>query len=183
MNIDIHKIEQGLGLIYPYTKVIILAIYGAILLYINKIFIKDPILRKWLMASFQETPNSGASGKSLTGFLFAQLISFATIVAIMYSDKHILPDSMYQSLLVLIGSIYGIKVASKYFNGDDNGGKGSDIEENSTQTKTTTQTNIEVKKNETVVNDNTENSGIINTTVEEEVKKEDKSSIDENDKG
>lgn len=99
---------------HPYLRWIMLAMYAGMFLYINRIFIKDPVLRKWIMASFEERDGK-ASGKSITAFVFAKLIAFATLVAIVYAPDHLLPEYFLISLLAFIGGMYGVKVASKYY--------------------------------------------------------------------
>ena len=118
MNVNIDKIKEILEISHPYLRWLILAMYGAMFLYINRIFINDPILRKWIMASFEENEGK-ASGKSITSFIFAKLIAFATVVAIIYSPNHLLPEYFLISLLTFVGGLYGIKVASKYFTPSD----------------------------------------------------------------
>jgi len=118
MNVNIDKTKEILEIFHPYLRWLILAMYGAMFLYINRIFINDPILRKWIMASFEENEGK-ASGKSITSFIFAKLIAFATVVAIIYSPNHLLPEYFLISLLTFVGGLYGIKVASKYFTPSD----------------------------------------------------------------
>ena len=125
MSFDVNKAKEILEILHPYLRWLILISYGLMFLYVNRIFIKDPVLRKWIMSSFEE--NNKASGKSITSFVFAKLTAFATLTAIVYSPNHILPEFFLISLLTFIASLYGIKMASKYFNGSDN-----------TQTQTTT---------------------------------------------
>mgnify|MGYP003434881145 FL=1 len=96
---------------------------------VKKYILKDPELRKWFLSSFSE--NGAASGKSLTAFLFANILGFATIVAVIYSDSHILPEYYLIAILTFIGSLYGIKVASKYYD--------SKATNNTTTTTTSTQ--------------------------------------------
>lgn len=117
MTLDINRTKEILEMIHPYLRWIMLATYAGMFLYINRMFMTDPVLRKWLMASLEETPNR-ASGKSLTAFVFAKLVAFATMVAIVYSPAHLLPEYFLISLLTFIGSVYGIKLAGKYFSGD-----------------------------------------------------------------
>jgi hypothetical protein len=118
MNINIDKTKELLELFHPYLRWFILIMYGAMFLYVNRMFINDPVLRKWIMASFEEHDGK-ASGKSITSFVFAKLIAFATIVAIIYAPNHLLPEYFLISLLTFVGGLYGIKVASKYFNSPD----------------------------------------------------------------
>ncbi len=143
MNIDVHKLQEIIALIHPYTRWITAGIYLGCFLYINRMFIKDPVLRKWVLASFEETPGK-SSGKSLTAFIFVHLVAFATFVAIMYSDKHLLPEYFLYAILGFVASIYGIKLAGKHkmFNGDE-----SVTDSETTETKTESKTTeIKTKK-------------------------------------
>ena len=115
--LDIDKTKEWLDVLHPYLRWGLLIIYGLMFLHINKIFIKDPILRAWMMKSFEE--DGKTSGKSITAFVFVKLIAFATLTAIIYSNQHILPEFFLISLLSFVASLYGIKVASKYFTPSD----------------------------------------------------------------
>jgi len=114
--LDIDYIKELLSIFHPYLRWLILIMYGGMFLYINRMFINDPVLRKWVLASFEEHEGR-ASGKAITSFVFAKLIAFATLVAIIYAPDHLLPEYFLISLLTFVGSLYGIKMASKYFNG------------------------------------------------------------------
>ncbi len=140
MTFDVQKFKEVIEILHPYWKYIIFVAYMIGFLIVNKIFVTDPLLRKWLIQSFQETPNGGASGKSITAFIFSKLIVIATLAAILYAPNHILPDSFLISLLTFVGGLYGIKVASKYFTPET----GSSSE--SSSTTTTVQETKEVKK-------------------------------------
>lgn len=137
MTLDINRTREILAMFSPYLRWVMLATYAGMFLYINRMFMTDPLLRRWLMASLEETPNR-ASGKSLTAFVFAKLIAFATMTAIVYSPQHLLPEYFLISLLTFIASVYGIKLAGKYFSGNEK-----------SETSTTTQI---PKKEEVVVN-------------------------------
>ncbi len=139
-SFDVQKFKEVVEILHPYWKYIIFIVYMGGFLWINKIFISDPVLRKWLIQSFQETPDGGASGKSITAFIFSKLIVIATLAAILYSPNHILPDSLFWGILTFVGSLYGIKVASKYFTPET----GSSSESSTTNT-TVTETK-EIKK-------------------------------------
>lgn len=132
---DIDKIRELLSVLHPYLRWLILIMYGGFFLYINRIFINDPVLRKWVLASFEEH-DGRASGKAITSFVFSKLIAFATLVAILYAPDHLLPEYFLISLLTFVGSLYGIKIASKYFNS----GSGTTTETTSTSTSTSTST-------------------------------------------
>lgn len=145
MTFDINKAKEWIDILHPYMRWLILISYGGLFLYINKIIIKDPILRKWILSSFEESSGK-ASGKSITAFVFAKLIAFSTLVAIIYAPDHLLPEYFLISMLTFIASLYGIKMASKYFNGSSD----------------TTQT------------DNTNNAPVSDVVVEDKDKKDDK---------
>lgn len=165
MNIDINKTKEILELIHPYLKWIAIAAYGVIFLYINRMFIKDPVLRKWLMASLEERDGK-ASGKSLSGFVLIQVLVFSSIVAIIYSPYHVLPEFMFISILTFVGSLYGIKVASKYYDGKNN--TTTTFTENTNTSSTSSTINSDTNSNQ--------NSSIENS--KEETKKEEVSDKD-----
>ena len=117
MSLDVNKLKEVLQVCQPYLKYIIILVYGGQLVFFGRVFLKDNKLRTWIMASFEET-NGRASGKSLTAFLFSQILAFSAIMAILYSPNHILPEYFLVAILTFVGSLYGIKVASKYFSGN-----------------------------------------------------------------
>lgn len=152
MTIDINKTKEFMEIFHPYLRWIVLVMYGLMFLYINRIFIKDPILRKWLMASFEERDGK-ASGKSITAFIFAKLIAFATLVAIIYAPNHLLPEYFLTGLLLFIGGLYGVKVASKYYDNKSTGSSSSTstttvIQELNTEKKDNTDNKEEKPKEE-----------------------------------
>ena len=98
----------------PYFKYILFLIWIVGFIWVNRVFINDPLLRKWLIASLEEKAGTGASGKSLTAFLFAQIIALASLVSIVYAPDHIMPEFIFISLLTFIASVYGIKLAGKF---------------------------------------------------------------------
>jgi hypothetical protein len=161
MTLDINRIKEFLEIIHPYLRWLAIIIYALMFLYVNRIFVKDPILRSWLMQSLQETKNGGASGKSLSGFLLVQVIVFSSIVAIIYSPYHVLPEFMFISILTFVGSLYGIKVASKYYDGKNN--TTTTFTENTNTSSTSSTSNSDTNLNQ---NSSVENS-------KEETKKED----------
>jgi hypothetical protein len=118
------------------------------------------------MQSLQETKNGGASGKSLSGFLLVQVIVFSSIVAIIYSPYHVLPEFMFISILTFVGSLYGIKVASKYYDGKNN--TTTTFTENTNTSSTSSTSNSDTNLNQ---NSSVENS-------KEEIKKEKESNSD-----
>lgn len=99
-----------------YEKVFLLSvlIMVSVTLYF---FIKDKEFRKWLMASWEEE-SGRASGKSLTAFVMSALVACVVVVAVKYSDKHLIPEWMFWGLIAFVGGLYGIKVASKYTSGE-----------------------------------------------------------------
>jgi hypothetical protein len=111
----------------PYLKYGIM-IFGIIVFAIvNSMFIRDEKLRRWWMASLEE--NSGkASGKALTGFAMVQVLLIALLASIMYSPNHLMPDYMFQAVLLFVGSLYSIKLIGKY--GGKLGSFNSDTENN-----------------------------------------------------
>jgi len=161
MNIDINKAKEWIDILHPYMRWTMFIGYCGLFLYINRMFVKDPNLRKWLMASFEEK-DGRASGKSLSGFVFSQLIAFATLVAIVYTPDHLLPEYYLISLLTYIASLYGIKMVtkSKYFNGTNDGDSSSQTTASKTNTTTTT------------TPENTTTTTVINVVEESEEKKD-----------
>ncbi len=130
MSID--QLKEILDMIHPYTRWVTVLLYAACFLWINRIFVKDPALRKWIMSSFEEVTGKSSS-KSLTAFIFVQLVAFATVSAIVYAPNHLLPEYFLYALLAFVASLYGIKLASrsKMFSGDT---------DNTSQSQTTTTT-------------------------------------------
>lgn len=159
MTLDINRTKEILDLIHPYLRWGAIIIYALMFLYVNRIFVKDPILRKWLMASFEERDGK-ASGKSITSFVFAKLIAFATIIAIIYAPNHLLPEYFLISLLTFVGGLYGVKVASKYYDGKNNttttfaenntsnNSSTSNLDTNSNQNQSTDNNNVDTKKDD-----------------------------------
>lgn len=147
MNVDINKAKEWIDLLHPYMRWLMLVGYGGLFLYINKVIVKDPAMRKWILSSFEESSGK-ASGKSITAFVFSKLIAFSTLVAIIYSPNHLLPEYFLVSLLTFVGGLYGIKLASKYFNGTDTSIQTTASTVNTTTTttpeNTTTTTTIDV---------------------------------------
>ncbi len=128
--IDVHKTQEILDVLHPYLKWGLLGLYALMVLYVNRIVVKDPILRRWVLNSFNDehNPNS-ASGKILTAFVFAQIIAFATVVAIIYSPSHLIPEYFLISILSFIAALYGIKMASKYLSPADQPEQKTEVEE------------------------------------------------------
>ena len=114
---DINKIREFIEVFHPFLRGAILFIYLSLFLFVNRMFVKDKELRASLMGSFME--NGVASGKSITAFMLSSIIGFATVVAIVYADSHILPEYFLISILTFIASLYGIRMASKYLNNSD----------------------------------------------------------------
>ncbi len=153
MDSDINKIKEVLDLINPYLKWIMISIYAAMFLFINKVFIKDSKMKAWLLTSLEETPNR-ASGKSLTAFVFSQLIALATLAAIIYSPQHLLPEYFLISLLMFIASVYGIKLAGKYFNGGNDNSTTTETSQSSTTQIITSPSTKDVNKEKKVEDEN-----------------------------
>lgn len=172
MTLDINKAKEILEIVHPYLRWLAIIIYALMFLYVNRIFIKDPILRSWLMQSLQETKNGGASGKSLSGFVLVQVIVFSAIVAIIYSPYHVLPEFMFIGILTFVGSLYSIKVASKYYDGKNN--TTTTFTENNTTSSNSSTNNSDTNSNQ---NSSLENSKDENKK-EEQTKKEEISDED-----
>jgi protein-S-isoprenylcysteine O-methyltransferase Ste14 len=77
------------------------------------LFVKDVQFRKWLMASWEEE-NGRASGKSLTAFVMSALLLYVVIAAVNSSENKLIPEWMFWGIIILISSLYGIKLATKY---------------------------------------------------------------------
>lgn len=96
---------------------IVLLVYLISVWIVSRYVFRDKELRTWFIGSFSE--NGRASGKSLTAFVFAKILAFATIVAIIYAPSHLLPEYYFISILTFVGGLYGIRMASKYFGAND----------------------------------------------------------------
>lgn len=126
------------GLTIKHFYILVIALMYITLLIVFHFKMKDPELKEFFLNSLKE--NGKPSGKSLTGLFFVQIIGFATIVAIIYSKDHLLPEYFLISLLTFIGGLYGMKVASKYMNNGDTS--------NTQSSQTVTETEEEKKKKE-----------------------------------
>lgn len=110
----------------PYIKYILYLITIIGFLWINKIFIKDPELRKWLMQSFEDDATKRASGRSLSAFACTSALLMGWGIAIHYGENHTAPEYFFWGLLSLIGGLYGIKevgkvMTTKYTGANGNG--------------------------------------------------------------
>lgn len=110
----------------PYFKYILYLISILGFLWVNRIFITDPALRKWLMVSFEDE-NGRTSSKNLSAFACTLSIIVGWFISIHYSQNHIAPEYYFWGLLSLICGLYGIKEigrvsTAKYTYG--NGGSG-----------------------------------------------------------
>lgn len=152
---DKNQIVEYLEIARPYLRWSILAVYGLLFLYVNRLFLKDPILRAWILQSFQE--GGKASGKSLSGFIFVKLIAFATLCAIVYSPNHILPEFFLISLLTFVASLYGIKFATQRYG---RVGDSSTTTETSSSSETTTVTKSPVVEDKTKTEDKKSNQPV-----------------------
>lgn len=161
MTLDINRTKEILSILHPYLKWVALVVYALMFLYVNRIFVKDPILRKWLMASLEERDGK-ASGKSITSFVFAKLIAISTVAAIIYSPAHLLPEYFLISLLTFVGGLYGVKVASKYYDGKNNTTSNMSTDTTTTTTSSvitdTKQSDKEPVKEEVKTEDKTKNN-------------------------
>lgn len=115
--------------IQPYLKYILFLMWIIGFIWVNRIFIKDPKLRAWLLNSLEEKEGR-ASGKSLTAFMFAQIVALASLVSIVYAKDHLIPEYVLYSLLMFMASVYGIKLAGKF------------ADKNQTSSSTTSTTSI-----------------------------------------
>lgn len=104
-------------------KYILYAISILGFLWVNKIFITDPELRKWLLQSFED--NGKASGKSLSAFACTSAIVIGWFISIHYSEHHIAPEYYFWGLLSLVGGLYGIKEVGKVMTKTPVNGNGS----------------------------------------------------------
>ncbi len=123
------------------SVIVTLLLYLIFLIWFSRKFFKEPKLRDFVLGSFTDPATGKGSGKSLTAFIFAQIIALSTLFALIYSENHILPEYFLISILAFVGGLYGIKMASKYFGGTD--------DTTSSSSSTTTSTSViteEVKK-------------------------------------
>ena len=136
-----------LGLSIKHFYLSIIAIIYAIIIIVFYIKVtKDNEFKNYFLESISE--NNKISGKSLTGFYFVQIIGLSTIVAVIYSPNHLLPEYYLISLLTFVGGLYGFKLASKYIS--DSGSQ------TTMQTDTPkTDTNQTTTKENTTQNNNT----------------------------
>lgn len=123
---------------------IILLVYLISIWIVSRYVFKDKELKVWFLASFSE--NGKASGKSLTAFIFAKILAFATIVAVIYSPSHLLPEYYFISILTFVGGLYGIRMASKYFGANESSPK----TENNTTPDKSNEAPIDEKKDSKV---------------------------------
>lgn len=89
-------------------KLIGYAVFIAGILWINRVFITDTDLRKWLLKSFEEDTGK-TSGRSLSAFLCTVSLVTGWFISIYYSKDHTAPEYYFWGLLSLIGGLYGIK--------------------------------------------------------------------------
>ena len=124
--------------ILPYLKYILAFIFIVIFALVNRAFLRNPELRRFMLASLS-TENKvelGGSGKAFSGIVFSGVIAFASIMAVMYSPSHLLPDYMFISLLSFVAALYSIKLAGKFAS------NGSSTDGNGNQTTKQTDTNV-----------------------------------------
>ena len=69
---------------------------------------------QWLRGSFEDSPGH-ASGKAISAFVLVAIWVLSVIIAIIFSENHILPDWMGYTNASLIGALYGIKLVGKMF--------------------------------------------------------------------
>jgi hypothetical protein len=108
----------------PYFKYLLFFIWIIVFAIVNSIFVRDKNLRKWILSSFEEQEGK-ASGKAITAFVLVHVVVIALLASILYSPNHIIPETMFDSTLIFISSLYSIKLIGKYggrlgsFNGND----------------------------------------------------------------
>lgn len=117
-----------INLIHPYLKYILYLILIIGFLIINKIFVTNPELRKWIMQSFEE--NGRCSGKSLSAFLCTTAVMIGWFIAIHYGDRHTAPEYYFWGIIGLITSLYGIRevgkvMTTKYTSNGNGSGNGN----------------------------------------------------------
>ena len=141
--------EHYIHSLLPYLKYIIAVIFIIIFAVVNRAFIVNPDLRNFLLSSLavNNVVSQGGSGKAFSGFIFSGVIAFASIVAVLYSPLHLLPDYMFNSLLIFVAALYGIKMAGKFAS------NGSSSDSNGNQT--TKQTNTYVSATPDTTTDST----------------------------
>jgi len=135
--------------IQPYTKYIIL--FGFIIYVITSMwfcvrFFKDEKLRRWMLSSLSNDNifEKGGSGKAFTAFLLSHVVAFSSVIAVVHSKDHELPDYMFIGLISFIAALYGIKMAGKF-------GNSGSISSTTTSTQSTTIEEIKEKKDEDVI--------------------------------
>lgn len=115
--------------IQPFLKYILYAISILGFLWVNKIFITNPELRKWLMQSFEDE-NGRTSGKAFSAFTCTSAVVIGYFIAVHYGENHTAPEYYFWGMIGLVTSLYGIKEvgkvmttysANKYSNGNGNG--------------------------------------------------------------
>lgn len=111
----------------PYIKYILYLISIAGFLWVNKIFITNPELRKWLMQSFEDE-NGRTSGKAFSGFTCTTAVVVGWFIAVHYGKDHTAPEYYFWGMIGLVTSLYGIKEVGKVMttkytgtNGNGNG--------------------------------------------------------------
>ena len=101
--------------IVPYLKYILYLIAIIGFLWVNKIFVTDPVLRAWLMASFEETVDgkNKTSGKAFSAFAVTCALVIGWFIAIHYGAKHLAPEYYFFGMLSYAGGMYGMKEVGK----------------------------------------------------------------------
>lgn len=85
-------------------------------LLVNRIFVTDPTLRKWLMQSF-EGENGRASGKSISAFALVMCVVIGWFIAIHFGEKHLAPEYYYYGIIGLVISLFGVKAVTSIVGG------------------------------------------------------------------
>jgi hypothetical protein len=129
--------------ILPYLKYILFFILIVIFAIVNSKFLRDPLLRNFILSSLATNNDisQGGSGKAMSGFVFSGVIAFSSIMAVMHSEHYQLPDYMFNGLLLFVAALYSIKLAGNFAGKYTGNGNSDNSNTNSTDTKIIEQTN------------------------------------------
>jgi hypothetical protein len=123
--------------ILPYLKYILFFILIVIFAIVNSKFLRDPLLRNFILSSLATNNDisQGGSGKAMSGFVFSGVIAFSSIMAVMHSEHYQLPDYMFNGLLLFVAALYSIKLAGNFAGKYTGNGNSDNSNTNSTDTK------------------------------------------------
>ena len=110
--------------LHPYLKYILYLILILGFLWTNRIFIQDPILRRWIQSFVEE--NGQPSSKKASAIICTVGLILGWLIGIHYSENHIAPEYYFWGILGLITSLHGIKevgkvMTTKYTGSNGNG--------------------------------------------------------------